>query len=161
MKPFNLEEALAGKYCVTRDGRKVRLIFDKSELELATDFPLVGYIFEQDGWIDDVDGWGKDGNYFSLGQSNLDIVGLWEVRQPEVTITIPTPLKEAEDGQEVWYLKYDVERVSEVALCKTYPEKATFSRGGSHLVHLLDVGQLFNTKEDCQTWLDVMKGARR
>lgn len=41
MKPFNLEEALAGKLCVTRDGRKARVIFDKSELGISTGFPIV------------------------------------------------------------------------------------------------------------------------
>lgn len=160
MKPFNLKEALAGKYCVTRNGRKVRIVFDKSELEPATSFPLIGYIFELGRWTDYVDEWAKDGNYFSTEESEWDIVGMWEEPQPTVTVTFPAPLKEAKEGQEVWYLGVSIEdhfiKENYAEVCKTKYDSTFF-----YHQYLLETGQLFATKEDAEQFLEVLKGVRR
>lgn len=160
MKPFNLKEALAGKYCVTRDGRKVRIAFDKSELEPATSFPLIGYIFELGRWNDNVDEWAKDGNYFLTEESEWDIVGMWEDKQPEVTITIPAPLKEAKEGQEVWYYGFNPTEYLLNPTCN-HIYSMTFKANIYFHQYLLETGQLFAIKEDCQKFLEVLKGVRR
>ena len=54
-KPFNLQEALAGKPVVTRDGRKVKIGAYNHD---ADAYHVIGWI---DGFPED---WTKDGHYF-------------------------------------------------------------------------------------------------
>lgn len=166
MKPFNLEKALAGEYCVTESGQKVKVIFDLRSLNVRNrriSFPLLGYIMDKDGeWTISQESWKEDGRFSpSINGSCLDIVGMWEERQPEVTIAIPAPLKAATDGQEVWYAEYMPERVCNRLVHRTHPTKHIFKNNDEELLHLLELGQLFRTKEDCQTFLKAIKGVRR
>ena len=73
MKPFNLEEALAGKKVVTRNGQEVtELHLFKNE---EVDEPLVGIV------DDSVHCWTKAGEYFDSGNPNLDIFMKKEKKQ--------------------------------------------------------------------------------
>ena len=65
MKPFNLEEALAGKQVVTRDGRPVRIA--GYNLEAVDGFRLAA-------WIDgEALGWHEDGVFFRRSESVYDL----------------------------------------------------------------------------------------
>lgn len=58
MKPFNLEDAKAGKKVTTRDGKPVRILcFDAD-----SNFPLVGLIREAEG--EALSQWMEDGRFF-------------------------------------------------------------------------------------------------
>lgn len=160
MKPFNLEEALKGEFCVTRNGCKVRFIFDKSELDPDTLRPLVGYVFGTNKWGEREHTWGKSGNYCFNGEHIWDIVGMYEERQPEVTITFPAPLKVAAEGQEVWYFGFNPTEYS-LNPQRNHTWSMTFKSNTPFHQYLLNTGQLFKTKEDCQAFLDALKGARR
>jgi hypothetical protein len=67
MKPFNLEEAKAGKAVCTRDGRDVTILtFDRK----SQNYPIVGLLpFKRDG-DEDMGCWTSDGSYFSGGQED-------------------------------------------------------------------------------------------
>lgn len=159
MKPFNLEEALAGKICVTRDGRIALITFDKTQLNIETDFPIVGYICEQGVWSNSEYEWGKEGNYSLAGKSRSDLVGMWEEPQPEVTVTVPAPLKEVIEGQAAWYYGYG--SIPNINIFETSFHNILFNPDNNFYQYLLETGQLFATKEDAEAFLEAMKGARR
>lgn len=61
MKPFNLEEAKAGKLVCTRDGRKVRLLcFDAK----SNNYPIVGLILSSWGNVEECKTWTSEGAYY-------------------------------------------------------------------------------------------------
>lgn len=61
MKPFNLEEAKAGKPVCTRDGRKVRLLcFDAK----SNNYPIVGLILSSWGNVEECKTWTDEGVYY-------------------------------------------------------------------------------------------------
>lgn len=166
MKPFNLEEALAGKLCVTRNGRKVQLIFDRRKFKHPKEenkkYPLIGYLQNSDGsWPIAISVWLETGEHMAYGrESKLDLVGMWEEPQPEVTVTVKAPLKDVEENQEVWYYGYNVAEYLLNPKCNhiysmKYQSKLYFHK------YLLETGQLFATKEDAEAFLEAMKGARR
>lgn len=159
MKPFNLEEALAGKLCITRDGKKVRLIFDKSELNVSDEYPIVGYVFANGNWSNETDTWTKNGRFRLTCEDSLDLIEMWEDKQPQVTITIPAPLKEAKDGQEVYHWGFNPNQYYSTLGMHLYNIK--FKLSDDFHYYLLNTGQLFATAEDAQAFLDAMKGARR
>ena len=65
MKPFNLEEALAGKPVVTRDGRKVKIAGYNPE---SADILMVV------GWVDNlVETWSSEGRYTESGDGGFDL----------------------------------------------------------------------------------------
>lgn len=85
MKPFNLEEALAGEPVQLRGGRKAKLIFKvPDELVfsggLRPEYPLLGFIYKHNGELHHIkECWSLDGGYMLGGdEDELDIVGLWE-----------------------------------------------------------------------------------
>lgn len=165
MKPFNLEEALAGKLCVTRDGKQAIIMFDRSTVFPNNRFVLGGYLRIEPSdkhWCDELVLWTRDGCFNPGGaKDSFDIVGMWEEPQPEVTVTFPAPLKEAENGQEVWYLNYDPYTIYGHAINVTKPKNEVFNNSNGFLQHLLETGQLFATKDDAEKVLEAMKGARR
>lgn len=86
MKPFNLEEALAGKPVVTRDGRSVKITGYNEEAR--DDFQIAG-------WLEGiVRGWGKDGRYTpNGGPDDYDLFMTPEKTEGWVNIfrtTVPT-----------------------------------------------------------------------
>lgn len=149
MRPFNLEEALAGKPCVNSKGDKVVIFADVSNL-LKTGTPIYGVVYPKVG-MNYVENYSKTGQCSGF-QSPL--VGMWKEKQPEVDVgVLPAPLLEVDDGERVWgWMNYD-------GSFRTI--EFTFEhRSESHKAEL-GGGNVFATEEDAQAWLDAMKGARR
>lgn len=72
MKPFNLEEALAGKPVVTGDGYKVIIAGYNSEVSLN---------HQVIGWVDDAaKSWSTEGKYYKQDISSYDIFMESEVK---------------------------------------------------------------------------------
>lgn len=156
MKPFNLEKALAGEFCQTRDGRKARVIFNEKELHPGSSQPILGFITTADGaWFSNLRRWNIDGihSYYATPHA-LDLVGMWEEPQPKVNIMgLPSPLLKVEDGERVWcWIDYNG---SYRTLEFTFEQSSTSDKCK------LESGLIFATEEDAQAWLDAMKGARR
>lgn len=152
MKPFNLEEALAGKLCVTSGGQEVRIKYDLSIHYHDVGRPLVGYVkYQGDDWEEYELLWRKNGAYSDTdGYHGMNIVGMKEEPQPLVDVgKLPAPLKEAKAGDEVWF---DMNG-------KITP--FTFDIYASDDVHKMKTGKLFATEADAKAWLDAMVGARR
>lgn len=162
MKPFNLEEALKGQPCVTRNGDKAMVVFDKSVLSSEAVFPLVGYLFKNNKWVAYESTWKKDGACASSGKDDVDdIVGMWEEPPLEVTITVPASLKTVTERQEVWYLEYKCESIYGYPKGTISASSNIFSDDNKFLVQMLETGQLFATKEAAEKFLEALKGARR
>lgn len=65
MKPFNLEEALAGKPVVTRDGKPAKIVGHNPEAE--SHYALVGWVEKR------VKSWSIEGKYVDNIQHNTDL----------------------------------------------------------------------------------------
>ena len=80
MKPFNLKEALAGKPCVSNNGKIIYIFKDVREFGLDDDTPLVGIIiFNKNNYM--LTHW--DGNGKNYSAYDYQIVGMYE--EPELT----------------------------------------------------------------------------
>lgn len=158
MKPFNLEKALAGEYCVTRSGNKAKAVYYLPELDKDVFF---GFVIEGATWhacVWNLEGFAECAPEVETEKS--DIIGMWEDKQPEVTVTFPAPLKEVKEGQEVWSYGFNPTE------CLLNPDcnhiySMTFKAKIYFHTYLLETGQLFATKEDAEASLKAMKGARR
>lgn len=150
MKPFNLEEALQGKPCITRDGKKAIILYDNCDYDV--DYPLSGIIYNERGEIYGrrLSEWDLQGKYRFGEVINQDIIGMWEEDKPQpfVSISFPAPLKSAKQGQKVFYL------VGNVA------QPMTFVDTSEHRDMLFN-GNLFKTKADAITYLNEMREAKR
>ena len=80
MKPFDLKEALAGKPCVSKNGKIIYIFKDVREFGLNDDTPLVGIIiFNKNNNM--VTHWSDDGK--NCSSDYYQIVGMYE--EPELT----------------------------------------------------------------------------
>ena len=80
MKPFDLKEALAGKPCVSKNGKIIYIFKDVREFGLDDDTPLVGIIiFNKNNYM--LTHWSDSGK--SLSCYDYQIVGMYE--EPELT----------------------------------------------------------------------------
>lgn len=80
MKPFNLKEALAGKLCVSNNGKIIYIFKDVREFGFDDDTPLVGIIiFNKNNYM--LTHWDSNGKNYSA--YDYQIVGMWE--EPELT----------------------------------------------------------------------------
>ena len=80
MKPFNLKEALAGKPCVSNNGKIIYILKDVREFGLDDDTPLVGIIiFNKNNYM--LTHWDSNGKNYSA--YDYQIVGMYE--EPELT----------------------------------------------------------------------------
>lgn len=80
MKPFNLKEALAGKPCVSNNGKIIYIFKDVREFGFDDDTPLVGIIiFNKNNYM--LTHW--DGNGKNYSAYDYQIVGMYE--EPELT----------------------------------------------------------------------------
>ncbi|RDE96126.1 hypothetical protein DPW02_11870 [Aggregatibacter aphrophilus] len=80
MKPFDLKEALAGKPCVSENGKIIYIFKDVREFGLDDDTPLVGIIiFNKNNYM--LTHW--DGNGKNYSAYDYQIVGMYE--EPELT----------------------------------------------------------------------------
>ena len=85
MKPFNLEEAKAGKPVVTRDGRDVRILaFDyKTETNF---YPLIGLVTLSNG-TEKLEIWTNEGrSWCSDGKADFDLFIKTEKKQGWVNL---------------------------------------------------------------------------
>lgn len=80
MKPFDLKEALAGKPCVSKSGKIIRIFKDVREFGIDDDTPLIGIIiFNKNNYM--LTHWSDSGK--SLSCYDYQIVGMYE--EPELT----------------------------------------------------------------------------
>ena len=80
MKPFDLREALAGKPCVSKNGKIIYIFKDVREFGFDDDTPLVGLIiFNKNNNM--LTHWSDDGK--NCSSDNYHIVGMYE--EPEIT----------------------------------------------------------------------------
>ena len=110
MKPFNLEEALAGKLVQVRNGKKA-IVLGALPSNVKTKYPLIGVIFQ-----DEINGgflvsqkaeWTMEGwclfNDDGKNPSGEDIIGMWEepIKYRHINgHKFPEPCSEPlEDGQ--------------------------------------------------------------
>lgn len=67
LRPFNLEQAKAGKPVITRDGRSVRIIcFDRE----GYDATIIGLIKQEVGDKEEIGTWNTSGIYFDVSSPN-------------------------------------------------------------------------------------------
>lgn len=89
LKPFNLEDALAGEPVVLRNGCKADILYvipDTYKFPNGTTFnyPVRGITFNKDGTLDGAHRWNIDGTSYSRAETSpMDIIGMWE--EPELT----------------------------------------------------------------------------
>lgn len=95
MKPFNLENAIAGEPVKTRDGNKAYVIAIVDAPEELSNYHLIGYGFN--GIHKEFLHWGKTGKALLDDISCDDIVGMWEEPTPTVTLKLPCPPENVED----------------------------------------------------------------
>jgi len=67
MKPFNLEQAKAGKPVVTRDGRKAKIIYWERKQK---DYPIVALIGD---WEQDIESYRTDGRIMTHTDDGYDL----------------------------------------------------------------------------------------
>lgn len=105
MKPFDLKEALAGKPCVSNNGKIIYILKDVREFGLDDDTPLVGIIiFNKNNYM--LTHWSNNG----MNRSSYDyqIAGMYE--EPELTSeqvlekAYQEDLKVSLDGQDVYII---------------------------------------------------------
>ena len=81
MKPFNLDDALAGKPVKLRNGSKA-YVFGRIPDGIKTDYPLRGFIvkLKPTGELDDgyAARWTLAGDNYANTESLKDIIGMWE-----------------------------------------------------------------------------------
>ena len=154
MKPFDLEEALAGKPVRLRNGNKAYIMADYIEFFPLNIFRLQGVClvgdsktqYERNQWTEDGFSFFKNDKY-SINNNPYDIIGMYEEPTPTVTVTLPIPFK-PKVGEQYFYIGGLNSMVSEGNFNNGIFEKLAIS-----------AGFCFRTEEDAQAWLNAMKGA--
>lgn len=107
MKPFNLEEALAGEPVMLRNGQKAWVVCDTRTLPLLakTEHPI--NVITVHGSLHTTL---PDGSFSSVIKfHSLDIVGMWEEPKPTIKIgdiDVPEPEREPLKIGETYYIPY-------------------------------------------------------
>lgn len=160
MKPFNLEEALAGNPVQLRGGDKAYVYYKfpdsaKKWANLPLTFPLIGCIVNGSEQItNSVSSWRIDGLHDDAESNNkYDIVGMWQEPTQTVTVTLPKPFKPKEG--ERYY--------SVVARClySSLIVSNTVNANSPTDNDLINSGNAFRKEEDAQAWIDAMIEAKR
>lgn len=150
MKKFDLEKALAGEPVVTRQGFKAYILNNLNEVKdkgFTPSYPLIGIIQNRV----DVYCWTLDGRISILNNDALgDIVGMWQEPRPTVTLTLPCPLKEPQEG--MWLIT-----VNNQVIRSSYSENDL----NSYQPNWLEQGKYFASEEDAQAWVDALKNNRK
>lgn len=147
MKEFNLEKALNGEPVKLRGGYKAFVKFDlrKQGLKYNGDYPLVGFYIDGEQIIQET--WQYNGRY----SSHFDIVGMWEEPRPRVKLDLPAPLKEAENGQEVFFVNLS----SGIVVPFVFDNSTALKKS------LLEAGLFFTTREEAEEWINAVRNSRR
>ena len=152
MKPFNLEEALAGNPVQLRGGAKAYIYYKfpdsaKKEFNFPLVFPLIGCVVnDMEQVTNSTCTWRVNGmNDDELLNDKYDIVGMWEERTPTITLTLPKPFKPKQD--EIYYSISDlyIKPEKNVARCLDAAS--------------IKIGNCFRKEEDAQAWIDAMRDA--
>ncbi|GJH43123.1 pyruvate kinase [Pasteurella canis] len=160
MKAFDLEKALAGEPVVLRNGYKAFIAKSIPTEHVKKEGELIGYLVE-DSKFHSCATWTKDGKYNPCFSSHIyDIIGMWEDPRPTVTLTLPCPLKELEEGQKFWRITMNSDPLG-IAWAKVDVGMSVFDKENVYHLALLDAGLAFKSEEDAQAWFDAMKNARR
>lgn len=150
MKPFNLEEALAGEPVKLRSGRKayIKYSLKAEKVECGVYSEICGYVLNEYNQVLYNCSWSKEGNYYGF-HSEDDIIGMWEEKQPRITLNLPAPLKEPREG--MFYIEFGIISQSKWKNNEVLnnEQKAILARGG-----------YYATPGDAQEWLDAMKNNR-
>lgn len=152
MKPFNLDDALAGEPVLLRDGSKgyVKYVLPYSQ---GTNDELQGYYEskDHDGECVFMTSWHSTGKAYHHSNTSTDIICMWE----EVFITLdgthlPKPIDNPKDAYYFINANFEVER-QVIDLIQHNPRRIT-------------AGNCFKTSEDAQMWADyfgqMLKGAK-
>lgn len=98
MKEFNLERALKGEYVALRNGDKALILYQLPDNLIYDDGIkltrcLRGVIFKENGdVINDSASWINGGKYSTMGNTELDIVGMFEEPPERITLeNLPKP----------------------------------------------------------------------
>lgn len=146
MKPFNLEQALAGEPVRLRDGTKAYVKYVMPE-EYKGDYPLRGIFIDRHSDVNITEVmWTKDS--FISAINLFDIVGMWEEPRPRVQLDLPCPLEKPQVDM------YLIDSNFEIHM-------SNFDAGTNYCFNALQQGRYFATKEDAEEWIKAMKGARR
>lgn len=151
MKPFDLEEALAGKPVQLRNGNKEFIQTDLRKLgllESITPYVIKGISVASDGADWHEYSWTANGQSLEgYIDRDSDIIGMYEEPTPTITVTLPIPFK-PKVGEQYFYIGGLNSMVSEGNFNNGIFEKLA-----------INAGFCFRTEEDAQAWLDTMKGA--
>ncbi|SUC09935.1 pyruvate kinase [Pasteurella canis] len=156
MKKFDLEKALAGEPILTRDHQKGYVKFTIEENSKIK--KLVGIV--HNGCLTEVEEWLPSGDVLSDDITPNDIIGMWEEPPPTVTLTLPCPLKELEEGQKFWRITMNSDPLG-IAWAKVDVGMSVFDKENVYHLALLEAGLAFKSEEDAQAWFDAMRDARR
>ena len=150
MKPFNLKEALAGKPCVSNNGKIIYIFKDVREFGFDNDTPLVGIIiFNKNNYM--LTHWDSNGKNYSA--YDYQIVGMWE--EPELT---------SEQVLEKAYqenLPLDAIGKKAFVIAKTKDGDYVMQCGEDNLYFASHETECncFLAESDAKAWLDAMKNA--
>lgn len=158
MKPFNLEEALAGNPVQLRGGDKAYVYYKfpdsaKKWANLPLTFPLIGCIVNGSEQItNSVSSWRIDGLHDDAGSNNkYDIIGMWQEPTPTITVTLPKPFKPKKGEQ--YFTIVTKSKYDPLSIVDTYNFKTPTDND------LINQGNAFKKEEDAQAWIDAMKNA--
>lgn len=158
MKPFDLEEALAGKPVRLRNGNKAYIMADYIEFFPLNIFRLQGVClvgdsktqYERNQWTEDGFSFFKNDKY-SINNNPYDIIGMYEAPKPTVTVTLPIPFK-PKIGEPFFYINKSI-------IGNLIVDSSRYTSDEREIENCAPTGNCFRTEEDAQAWLNAMKGA--
>ncbi len=158
MKPFDLEEALAGKPVRLRNGNKAYIMADYIEFFPLNIFRLQGVClvgdsktqYERNQWTEDGFSFFKNDKY-SINNNPYDIIGMYEEPTPTVTVTLPIPFK-PKIGEPFFYINKSI-------IGNLIVDSSRYTSDEREIENCAPTGNCFRTEEDAQAWLNAMKGA--
>lgn len=90
LKSFDLQEALSGKPVRLRDGAKAYVRYHETELPVAADMRLMGYLLSGSRMA-----WCENGDYYMTGSgADYDIIGMYPQTRIINGFEVPAPVAE-------------------------------------------------------------------
>ena len=157
MKEFNLEQALAGKPVMLRNGKKAFVKYVVPD-KYRTRYRLVGFIEQGDNELSK-SCWTENGRERISGNLfDEDIVGMWQEQRQKIKIEIPKPVhkKEIEDLDEIFLIGFD----NAILMRETIRKVKVMSDGINNLAwKYVNAGLAFASREDAEEFLKAIKNA--
>lgn len=163
MKPFDLEQALAGEPVRLRCSRKafVKYKVDKDLIGGCGEYEILrGFWVEDNYWKGEVS-WSVNGKYWEE-DSHMDIIGMWEEPTPTVTLTLPCPILQIEVGER--YYTINIHGVDGYDGEMNFAEIDEWVYEGSDDLQTksrTEQGLMFRSQADAQEWLNALRNNRR